>query len=150
MAAFAAGDEAAVLAGSAATIAALAGAEEIGRGRATTAGVVAAIVVVLLILLLVVAVCDDVAVHLCLSRRRPQPARPLGGPAACRSRSGPRPPTFRRRRPESRRLDDDPLPPGDAVTGFAADDPYATLAATPDPRGGSEAGEPGARGAEPD
>jgi hypothetical protein len=38
LAAFAAGDEAGVMTGTAATVAALAGAEEIGRGRATMAG----------------------------------------------------------------------------------------------------------------
>ncbi|HEX6869129.1 MAG TPA: hypothetical protein VF119_10015, partial [Candidatus Limnocylindrales bacterium] len=150
VAAFAAGDQAAVHAGSEATIAAMAGAEEIGRARATTAGVIAAIVVGLLFLLLIVAILRR--------RRRPRVhvAAPGAGVVASaavpppsvgdvfQATAGPPLPT------PARPFDGDPLPPAGALTGFAANDPYATLAATPDLAGGSEAGGPGARGAEPD
>ena len=51
LAAFAAGDDAGAVAGSSATVAALAGAEEIGRGRALAVG--AGVIVVVLGLLLV-------------------------------------------------------------------------------------------------
>ena len=51
---------------------------------------------------------------------------------------------------EVRPLHADPPPLIDAPTGLTSEESYATLAATPDLAEGSEAGEPGARGAEPD
>ena len=191
--AFAAGDDKAVLTGTAATIAALDGAEAIGRDRATMAGVAVGVVVLLVLLLAVVAI----------RRRRRRPAlvpamaasaawepapSPVsdvpGGPIPATS-APPAPPAFdtsdvppppvgvRRlddvgeqsavapRPPFEtggvppppavvRRLDEPaPAPPGGG-SGFAPDDPYATLAATPDLVEGTEAGQPRARGAEPD
>ena len=119
--AFAAGDDKAVMAGTAATIAVLDGAETIGRGRATTAGLAAGVVVLLLLLAVIVAV-----------RRRRRRRRSIGqGALAWASASAP-----------------DAL--ADDGSGFAAADPYATLAATPDLVDDVETGEPGARGAEPD
>lgn len=188
VAAFAAGDQAGVLAGSAASVAALAGAEEIGRGRATTAGVAAGVVVALLVLLVIVVVwrrrrhqqamarvtsvssvaatsasggaiwTDQFAAAAPTGPAEPVPPPPVGvrslvwssdpgalapPPEVSASPDVPPPPT------DVVRLGTDP-PPADATTGFATEDPYATLAATPDLAGGSEAGGPGARGAEPD
>ncbi len=97
--AFAAGDDAGVLAGTAATIQALSGAEDVGRGRAIGVGLIALLVIVLFVAFVVV-------------RRR----RRLAGPSP----------------------------------SVAAADPYATLAATPDPLDRDEAGASGAEGAEPD
>ncbi len=106
LAAFAAGDDKAAIAGAATTVAALAGAEEIGRGRATMAGALISVVLVLLMLLVAGFVI----------RRRRRRRRAALVPAAA----------------------------------SAATDPYATLAATPDLVEDAQAGEPGARGAEPD
>ena len=119
LAAFAAGDDSGAVAGSSATVAALSGAEEIGRGRTLAVG--AGVIVVVLGLLLVVGL-------LLRARRRRhatlEPAALMVGPGSRRTR----------------RAD---------IDGRRPTDPYATLAATPDP-----VGRPGrrrdARGAEPD
>ena len=137
--------------GTAATIAALAGAEEIGRGRATMAGGDRGVVLC--------CSCWSLLMVVFLRRRRRRRAGPatdgdggrirvgIGGAGHDRRRRTIR---SRRRRPASGRLDADPPPPVDAPAGLASGEPYATLAATPDLVGGSEAGEPGAGGAEPD
>ena len=122
LAAFAAGDDKAVMTGTAATIAALDGAEAIGRGRATTAGVAAGIVLLLLVVLLVVMVA--------VRRRRRRPSvTPDVLPLATET---------------------SPFTPSDSGSGFAGADSYATLAATPDRLDDVEPGEEGARGAEQD
>ena len=122
LAACAAGDDAGAVAGSAATVAALAGAEEIGRGRALTAGV-GLVVVVLLRAARRLAACSGSVGAGTRGSSRPAADGRTGAPV------GPDEPTSRRRR---------------------ATDPYATLAATPDPVEGAEVGGRGARGAEPD
>ena len=109
--AFAAGDDSGAVAGSSATVAALSGAEEIGRGRTLAVG--AAVIVVVLGLLLVIGL-------LLRARRRRhatlEPAALMVGP--------------------------EPAPDADAPTSrvVAPSDPYATLAATPDPVEGDEIG----------
>ena len=176
VAAFAAGDDKAVLAGTASTIAALDAAEAIGQGRATTAGLVAGIVFLLLVLLVIVLV----------RRRRHRRPSTQAGPLAWASAKGamveevPSAPTEVRSllaapgqpagaappvapaRPlfdpadvppppdVVRRLDAAlPAPPGDGSEPATAD-PYATLAATPNGVDDVPTEEPGARGAEPD
>ncbi len=119
LAAWAAGDDAGAVAGASATLATLAGAAEIGRGRAITAGVVV-IAVMLLIMLLVLAA---VLVWRWTRRRRLAAAT---APA---------------------------LAVATAIVadvGSDAPDPYATLAATPDPVEGAEVGGDGGEGAQPD
>lgn len=143
--AFAAGDDKAVMAGTAATIAALDGAETIGQGRATTAGVAVGVTLLLLLLLAIVAV----------RRRRRRRSSVVAGSPAWTSADGPSPGSegvsF------AMLSDAPPLPspdvpstPVDGAPGFAPAEPYATLAATPDLVDDVETGEPGARGAEPD
>jgi hypothetical protein len=156
LAAFAAGDEAGVMTGTTATVAALAGAEGIGRGRAILAGLSIALVVALLILLVVAFV---------VRRRRLSPVvAPAGSvdrmaamagsaaltaihteePAELPGGDVPPPPAVRTSLrhvpppPAAVRRLDDPL------------DPYATLAATPDHVGDTQPGGPGAGGAAPD
>ena len=103
--AWAAGDDAGAVAGSAATLAALAGAAEIGRERALTAGI--GLLVAMLVVMLVL-----VAAAWLVSRSR------------------------RRRRTVAAAL----LPGGGDGLGVGGPDPYATLAATPDPVEGAEVG----------
>jgi hypothetical protein len=132
--AFEAGDDTAVLAGTAATVAALAGAEEIGRGRATVAGVALGIVVVLLALLGVIVIRRH--------RRRDRTLVPVvpGAPFPTQADAASSvPPVY-----------DVPPPPVGVLHLDDAPDPYATLAATPDLMGDTQAGVPPARGAEPD
>jgi hypothetical protein len=105
LSAWTAGDDAGAVAGASTTLAVLAGAGEIGRGRAITAGL-AVIAVMLLILLLAVAA-------ILVWRRFHH--RPLA-----------------------------------AAIGPEAPDPYATLAATPNPVEGAEVGGDGGEGAQPD
>jgi hypothetical protein len=132
-AAFAAGDRAGVMAGTAATTAALAGADEIGRGRATTAAVAVAIVVVLLIALVVLLI---------RRRRRVRPeAVTVATAAAVASDPVPAGPGTASRTPSVTVPHPNPDDPPD---------PYATLAASPDLVGDTPAGEPGAGGAKPD
>jgi hypothetical protein len=149
--AFAAGDDKAVLAGTAATMALLDGAEEVGRGRAMTA---AGVVLLLLVLLALVAVRRR--------GRRPAavavPMAPVAGspgwdqttPAIMATPTAPAPEVPPP--PDGVRRLDLPGPPAraDGGPGVATDDPYATLAATPDLAADTEAGEGGARGAESD
>ena len=175
VAAFAAGDAKAVMAGTASTIAALDAAQTIGQGRATTAGLAAAVVFLLLVLLVIVLVrrrrrhrpstgtsslawasasgvmVDDVP-------PAPTEVRFLGAvaePPAGAPPSVAPPPLFETADvpppPDAvRRLDTAPsASPGDG-SGLAAADPYATLAATPNGVDDVPTEEPGARGAEPD
>ena len=103
LAAFAAGDDSGAVAGSSATVAALAGAEEIGRGRTLAVG--AGVVVAWLLRR--------------IRRRRParlEPAAFMVGPAFA----------------------SDADEPTSRVA--APSDPYATLAATPDPVEGDQIG----------
>ena len=96
--------------GSSATVAALSGAEEIGRGRTLAVG--AGVVVVVLLLLLVVWLL------LRIRRRRHarlEPAASMVGPVF-------------------------PSDPDELTSRLAPSDPYATLAATPDPLEGDEIG----------
>ena len=119
VAAFVAGDDTAAVAGSSATVATLAGAEDIGRGRALTVG--AAVAVVLLLLLVLVGIW--------LRRRR----RRRGALVAAAVAFGPIFPV-----PEV----PEPAPPmpGEPETSAAPTEPYATLAATPDRLEGDEIG----------
>jgi hypothetical protein len=110
LAAFSAGDDSGAVAGSSATVAALSGAEEIGRGRTLAVG--AGLVVVVLLLLLVVWLL------LRIRRRRHarlEPAAFMVGPVF-------------------------PSDPDELTSRLAPSDPYATLAATPDPLEGDEIG----------
>jgi len=121
LAAFAAGDDAAAVAGSSEAVAALAGAEEIGRGRALSIGAVAAAVAVLLLVLVVLWF---------RARRRRRQA--LAGATAGLDTG-----------PASLAMvaaDDDAPTVATAVTPDGAPEPYATLAATPDPREEHEIG----------
>ena len=118
LAAFAAGDEAAVLAGAAATVAALAGAEEIGRGRATTAGVAD-------------RRCSSRCCSCCVAtasssaRRRPGCGADRGAERRAAGRAAAAAPSP---------LGGQPPPPSrrPTVPRLTPADPYATLAATPD------------------
>jgi hypothetical protein len=156
LAAFAAGDEAGVMTGTAATVAALAGAEEIGRGRAVMAGLAIALVVVLLLLLIAAFV---------IRRRRPSPVSvPAGSGAPIAAMAGSAGPTAAEPvgpggeaswdvpPPPAARTPLWDVPPPPAVVRRLDDptDPYATLAATPDHVGETQPGAPGAGGAEPD
>ena len=110
LAAFAAGDDSGAVEGSSATVAALSGAEEIGRGRTLAVG--AGVVGVVLLLLLVVWLL------LRIRRRRHarlEPAASMVGPVF-------------------------PSDPDELTSRLAPSDPYATLAATPDPLEGDEIG----------
>ena len=104
VAAYAAGDAKAALAGSAGIVSLVVGAEAIGGQRATLGAGIAGMAMVLLVL----------AAFLVIRRRRRGPRSTPAQAAA----SGP--------------------------------DPYATLAASPDPAGPVEVGDDGARGAKPD
>jgi len=185
--AFAAGDDKAVLAGTAATIAVLDGAEEVGRGRVAIAAGVSFLLLLLLVLLAIVAIrrrgrrpapmaamapMSPFAGSPSWDRATPAPMTPPAPPAS----EVPLPPDVVRRLddisepppaqqrqagfdtmdvpppPDVVRPLDMPPPPAaaDAGPGVATDDPYATLAATPDLEEGSEAGDRRARGAESD
>ncbi|MFL5674839.1 MAG: hypothetical protein ACJ779_07520, partial [Chloroflexota bacterium] len=124
VAAFEAGDRGAVTTGTAATIAALADAEDIGRGRATMVGVAVVIAITVVVLL---------AAFIVTRRRRRQAAFAVAPAAA--------PPPA-----------DDAVPPPPIGIRRLDDprDPYATLAATSDLVEEAGVGAPGARGAEPD
>ena len=126
--AFAAGDETAVLAGTAATIAALSGAETIGQGRATTAGLTAGAVLLVLLGLVIVLVW----------RHRRRPAVVAGAGSLTWAAAWLQTPA---RTPD---------PAVGDTSGLATTDSYATLAATPDVVDDVGMGEPGAMGAGPD
>ena len=143
LAAFAAGDDAAAVGGSSATLAVLAGAEEIGRGRALAAGTGAIVVVVLLVL--------AVAFLVSRSRRRrsasPAAASPTDGSGAWPAAAALSAQSAGPAGPAAPASPADPAgPAGPAGPGADTDDSYATLAATPGPADGTGAD----GGAEPD
>ena len=131
LAAFAAGDDAAAAGGSAATLAVLAGAEEVGRGRALAVGTAAAVVVLLLL----------VGIAFLVSRSRRRRAASLA--AASRADAASAWPAAAALSAQSAGLAGTA---GSAGSAADAADSYATLAATPGPADG--AGDDG--GAEPD
>ena len=124
LSAWAAGDDAGAVAGASATLAVLAGAGEVGRGRVVTVGLVVVAVMVVILLLAVAAVLLWRRAH-----RRPLAvaiADPASGGTSLAAVVG-----------------------AEAV-GAEGRDPYATLAATPDPVEGAEVGGDGGEGAQPD